>query len=234
MALVIGFESSSKRYRRYLESGQSDKNPKDVAFRLPQGTKKGDRVLYFVGADLQYFVGFGTIVSNQKIGRSGLWEGMPYWLTSPEKMLSRPVPGADVEAATGFAIPKRQLVVEQRLESAVWKSARGKPLIQTERAMEGATTEARSRYRDPGLRQSAIQLAKGFCAACDVDFARTPGGLGRHCLVVHHKKQLRDTDQIRETKLSDLAVVCANCHMMIHSDPAKALTVAQLRRKLRT
>jgi predicted HNH restriction endonuclease len=27
-------------------------------------------------------------------------------------------------------------------------------------------------------------------------------------------------------------VVCANCHMMIHADPDKALSIVQLRRKL--
>jgi predicted HNH restriction endonuclease len=51
-------------------------------------------------------------------------------------------------------------------------------------------------------------------------------------LVVHHKQQLKDTDQPRETKLSDLAVVCANCHMMIHADPDQALSILQLQRRL--
>jgi predicted HNH restriction endonuclease len=44
-------------------------------------------------------------------------------------------------------------------------------------------------------------------------------GLGRHCLVFHHKKQLRDTDQMRETGLSDLAVLCGNRHLLVHANP---------------
>jgi 5-methylcytosine-specific restriction protein A len=65
-----------------------------------------------------------------------------------------------------------------------------------------------------------------------VNFGKKHDGLGKHCLVVHHKKQLKDTDQPRETKLSELATVCANCHMMIHSNRMKALTLAQLKKKL--
>ena len=53
------------------------------------------------------------------------------------------------------------------------------------------------------------------------------------CLVVHHKKQLKDTDQPVETRVSDLAVVCANCHMMIHSNRERALTLVQLRKLLK-
>ena len=59
------------------------------------------------------------------------------------------------------------------------------------------------------------------------------GGKGEKCLVVHHKKQLKDIDQPVETRVSDLAVVCANCHMMIHVNRDKALTLAQLRKSLK-
>ena len=149
-------------------------------------------------------------------------------------MLDTPVPGDDVATATGFVVPKRESVVPPDLESVVWKAARGRPLVQVERAMEGATTEARSRYRDPRLRQSALQLSKGVCAACGIDYSSQAHGLGRHCLVVHHTKQLKDSDQPRETKVNELAVLCANCHMMIHANPTKAMTVAQLRSKLRS
>jgi 5-methylcytosine-specific restriction protein A len=134
--------------------------------------------------------------------------------------------------ATGFPIPRGCGVVPEKVANQVWKAARGLPLIGVERAMEGATTEARSKYRNPQLRQAALQLANGACAACGIRDSEIHPQLGRHALVVHHKKQLKDSDQPRETKISDLAVVCANCHMMIHQDPAKALTIAQMRKRV--
>lgn len=233
MALVIGFESSHRRYQQALERGWDDSDPADVAFWLPDKARKGDRILYFVGGRFRYFVGHSYVESNVRTGRSGHWKGIEYWHTGPVRLLDTPVPGDDVTAATGFVVPLRSSVVPPEVERAVWKSARGRPLVQVERAMEGATSEARSRYRDPRLRQTALQLANGVCAACQVDYKKASHGLGRHCLVVHHTKQLKDSDQPRETKVSELAVLCANCHMMIHANPAKAMTVSQLRSKLR-
>jgi hypothetical protein len=233
VALVIAYESNTARLLKAIEGGWDDSDPNDVAFWLPDGAKKGDRVLYFVGGRFQYFFGSGRIESNERTGRSGLWKGEPYWYTSKVASLEEPVPGRDVFVATGFKIPRRECIVPVQYEEAVWKAARGKPLIRTELAVEGAGTEARSKYRNPQLRQTALQDARGICEGCGVNYGNKHGGLGRHCLVVHHKKQLKDTDQPRETKLSELAVVCANCHMIIHANRDKALKIDQLRKILK-
>jgi hypothetical protein len=232
MALVIAYESNTARLLRAIENGWDDSDPDEVAFRLPDGAKNGDRVLYFVGGKFQYFFGSGLLESSERIGKSGSWKGVTYWLTSPLRTLAEPVPGRDVEVVTGFKIPRSKCIVPAAIEKDVWKVARGKPLIEIDRAMEGAATEARSRYRNSKLRQTALQNARGICECCGVNYGRKNDGLGRHCLVVHHKKQLRDTEQPKETKLSELAVICANCHMMIHSNRDKALTINQLRKKL--
>lgn len=52
------------------------------------------------------------------------------------------------------------------------------------------------------------------------------------CLQVHHRNQLALEDEPVVTKTADLAVVCANCHMLIHFDPKKALQVEVLRQML--
>ena len=50
---------------------------------------------------------------------------------------------------------------------------------------------------------------------------------------VHHRKQLSSRDTPTVTKVSDLAVVCANCHLLLHLDQEKALGVEELREMLR-
>jgi hypothetical protein len=232
MSLIIGYESDTRRLQRAIESGWDDSKPSEVAFCLPAGTKKDDRVLYYVGGKFQYYFGLARIESNELTGKTGAWKGHSYWITSRIRTFDIPVPGSDVEVATTFKPPRRECVVPKHLERAVWSAARGKPLILVERAMEGATTEARSKYRNPKLRQSALQQAGGRCEGCGGNFTKYAKGLGPHCLVVHHKKQLRDTDQVRETRLSELAVLCGNCHLLVHADPLRALTISQLRRRL--
>jgi predicted HNH restriction endonuclease len=52
---------------------------------------------------------------------------------------------------------------------------------------------------------------------CGFDFHARYGELGVGFAEVHHKKPLSDAPTTgRAVKLADLAIVCANCHRMIH------------------
>ena len=52
---------------------------------------------------------------------------------------------------------------------------------------------------------------------CGLDFEKRYGPLGFACIEVHHKKPLAArTKKGAKTRLQDLAIVCANCHRMIH------------------
>ncbi|MCZ2290606.1 MAG: HNH endonuclease [Burkholderiales bacterium] len=55
---------------------------------------------------------------------------------------------------------------------------------------------------------------------CGFDFARVYGELGAGYAHVHHLHPLAQSDKPRATRLADLAVVCANCHAMIHRNGA--------------
>jgi 5-methylcytosine-specific restriction protein A len=51
---------------------------------------------------------------------------------------------------------------------------------------------------------------------CGFDFSAVYGELGHGFAHVHHTKPLGDRTSASNTKLADLAIVCANCHAMIH------------------
>jgi hypothetical protein len=232
MQTLIAYASSSREYLKWLEAKRPDRAPSEVPFLFPGEARTGDRYLLVVGGADQTYVGWGRVESNWQTGR-GAWAGHDFIYTTRASLFREPKRGSDIEAATGFRIPRRKQVIPDEFVAGVWRAVTGKKLTPTDRAVEGILTETRSRYRHPGLRLAALQRAKGRCECCGVNFHRRASGLGSKCLVVHHKKQLKDTDQPRETRLSDLAVVCANCHMMIHANPAKALSVGQLRTLLK-
>ena len=98
-------------------------------------------------------------------------------------------------------------------------------------ALEGRQHEysAISRSRNGALRLAALQAAKGTCAVCAMDFSSVLGGIGSAVLEVHHRKQLSSYDVPTVTSIDDLAVVCSNCHALIHSDAKTAFTVEALR-----
>ncbi len=69
------------------------------------------------------------------------------------------------------------------------------------------------------------------CEVCGFDFAATYGELGDGFCEVHHLKQLSESDGEVETKLEDLAIVCSNCHRIIHrQDPM--LTIEKLKEEI--
>lgn len=98
-------------------------------------------------------------------------------------------------------------------------------------ALEGEPIEHRGyrHKRDQRLRRAALDASHGVCEACTTDFTNVLEGKGVRVLQVHHRRQLSMLDEPKMNKGKDLAVVCANCHALIHLNPKKALTVSALK-----
>ncbi|WP_392962891.1 HNH endonuclease [Streptomyces sp. LN245] len=78
----------------------------------------------------------------------------------------------------------------------------------------------RARERNRGLRKKKIEsvLRKGGtleCEACGFDFEEVYGDRGAGYVECHHVVPLHEAGE-GNTKLGDLALICANCHRMIH------------------
>jgi len=83
-----------------------------------------------------------------------------------------------------------------------------------------------AKKRDALSRQGALR-----CEACDFDFVVFYGAMGEGFCEVHHVVPLSEADGEIQTSLDDLAIVCANCHRMIHRN-VPFLTVAALRAEI--
>jgi len=86
------------------------------------------------------------------------------------------------------------------------------------------------RERDPRLRAEALALHGLSCAVCGFDFGEVYGKWGEGFAEVHHREPLGDGGSgKRETDpRTDLVVLCANCHRMVHRSKGKTLTVEEL------
>ncbi|GAA1879247.1 HNH endonuclease [Asanoa iriomotensis] len=76
------------------------------------------------------------------------------------------------------------------------------------------------RERDPKLRRKKIAEAEQrglriVCEACGFDFAKVYGARGAGYIECHHRVALSVSGQTT-TRLADLALICSNCHRMIH------------------
>ncbi len=90
------------------------------------------------------------------------------------------------------------------------------------------------RERDPKAIKQAKEKAKiekrFFCEVCLFDFKKQYPGLGDDFIECHHKQPI-SKGGIRKTKAGDLAIVCANCHRMLHRKyiSGEYLTIDELR-----
>jgi 5-methylcytosine-specific restriction protein A len=89
-------------------------------------------------------------------------------------------------------------------------------------AAEGAILMARHirRERDPKLRKAKLEQVKSAgsavsCEVCGFDFESTYGERGRNYIEIHHIVPLHVSGPVR-TRLGDLALVCSNCHRILH------------------
>jgi HNH endonuclease len=71
------------------------------------------------------------------------------------------------------------------------------------------------------------------CEACGLSETTLPAQIGESCFEVHHLELLAAREHPSPTTLDDLALLCANCHRMIHrSNPM--LSPAELAQHLRS
>ncbi len=135
-------------------------------------------------------------------------------------------------------------VKEYNLATGKWVLVRGAKLVLP--AVETADVElsffegrqrrqfVSHRNREAALRRAkikeAISAGRLTCEVpnCGFDFEERYGEIGQGYAQVHHKTPLRSAPpEGRKVNLSDLAIVCANCHAMIHrygdSRPLKGL-----------
>lgn len=107
---------------------------------------------------------------------------------------------ADVESRTGladeFAIPPQASITETRKYAY-------------HRKVERNRTAARYAKKFHGNR----------CQACDLDFAERYGEIGRGFIEAHHLRPIATLEEgvpVKYDVAADFAVLCSNCHRMIH------------------
>lgn len=92
-------------------------------------------------------------------------------------------------------------------------------------------------HRDRERSQAVVNRAKSLrlkndpllrCDACGFSFVETYGDLGKEFVEAHHKVPLAKLEIGTKTKVEDLAMVCANCHRMLHRDD-DTLSIEQLK-----
>jgi hypothetical protein len=118
--------------------------------------------------------------------------------------------------------PSIESIVESDLDS-----------ILAEEQFEGMRGQRFITYyeRNPKLRSEAISIHGYKCMACGFDFEQRYGERGSNYIEVHHLNPISSLEgETRVDPERDLAVVCSNCHSMIHLKKDEVLSLDELRK----
>lgn len=72
---------------------------------------------------------------------------------------------------------------------------------------------------------------KLICEACEFDFQKFYGDIGKDFIECHHRTPLANIKVSTQTTINDLALVCSNCHRMLHRE-ISTLTLEELRLRI--
>lgn len=86
--------------------------------------------------------------------------------------------------------------------------------------------------RNPVLRKEAIKIHGLNCMVCGFNFEAQYGELGANFIHVHHINPLYKSGLQIINPQTDLAVLCPNCHAMIHRDRNSIMSVWDLKQRI--
>ena len=221
--------------RKLAERGKSEK------WTINKAALPGDRVVFYLIRPISSFVA-SAMVASKPIFRDQHWVNQYLAKIEDVQLFPRGVHLGEAQKQFpewGFLRqPRRSTQVPEDMAQAFIQYFDALeeeiPAVAEESDVEGLKYEVThfARKRSRALRNTALIKAKGVCSVCQRDFSLLLNGRGVRVLQVHHRKQLSTGKVPSVTKESDLVVVCANCHLLLHMDHGKALKVERLRKML--
>ncbi|WP_273049471.1 HNH endonuclease [Pseudoalteromonas sp.] len=90
-----------------------------------------------------------------------------------------------------------------------------------------------ARERDSSITRKAkakrlAETGKLSCDVCSFDFLDAYGELGHGFIEAHHMLPVSELTGSTKTKIKDLALVCSNCHRMLHRQK-KVISISKLK-----
>lgn len=131
---------------------------------------------------------------------------------------------SDIKLLNQIASNIKQVADNHELSKEIYKIGNDE-MSETDSVKEGQVLYKLHKLRERNrkiidAKKKTVLKEKGEikCEACDFDFEKTYGELGKGYIECHHLIPLSNFHVNKETTLDDLALICSNCHRMIHKD----------------
>ncbi|WP_244216286.1 HNH endonuclease [Phytopseudomonas daroniae] len=112
-------------------------------------------------------------------------------------------------------------------EPDIHEASEGKVLTRLHRVRERSRGLVERKKKHALSRHGKLE-----CEACGFDFQQRYGNAGIGLIDVHHLRPLHTLEPGQKTRLDDLALLCANCHRVVHAG-RHWLSLEELKQTLR-
>jgi hypothetical protein len=155
----------------------------------------------------------------------------PLWIGGPHDDLIANLSAARARGGTVFKVTPQQWGALTQFSADDPAKATAVSLIETRKYRMHKRIE-----RNPSASREVKKLQGFRCKACQLDFKEMYGALGEDFIEVHHLRpisSLQDGEVATYDSATDFAVLCANCHRMIHRLPDPS-NLEELKARIRT
>ncbi len=243
--LIFEFTKAGKAFLNPLELDKetADYSPRSTSIKLsPEEIKQRRGWVESAMAEFRT-IGHDAFLDKYSKGTPPMWvylvhEGIAY----PAKALWAGALSREISPATtrDFKTGEGRSELERLGFSAFTEQPGRFAVDEVEADLDQVEEEGERQLREIGVlkRSSAIVAATKNrsplqCEVCGFDFEQTYGELGRGYIECHHIEPLNSRGGASApTRVGDLALLCANCHRMVHRK-AQAISIEDLRKQLR-
>lgn len=205
---------------------------------VPKSAAVGDVCAFAHGG--QGIVALGKVLSQPEHVSKGHWQGRYAATVGDIEALAEPVQFSELIAmfpdwkwptyprmyttppdtiAAVLLAALQDYVLERPIDVDAVLAFEGAPHIRRHLVRERDRSVVRAKIEE-------VQRASGSleCEVCGFDFHRAYGSLGKGFCEVHHVLPIGSRIGNEPTRLSDLAIVCSNCHRMLHRSADETIT----------
>lgn len=124
---------------------------------------------------------------------------------------------------------------DEEQETSLWNQETTDESAENAEFESGVEGNKKQRYttyyeRIPENRKQAIKIHGVTCKACDFNFEKKYGSLGKDFIHVHHIKPISQFEKPKKINPeTDLIPLCPNCHSMVHRFKSKTLSLEELK-----
>ncbi len=224
--LIVSVES-------YKELVQTGRLIEDAQWYIKQNWKYievGDEVFIYAGDGDIGIIGYATIQRVAEEKPHGWYVHLEFDLNRCRLLLAKPIHASIVRQWVHY--PRKNVVNLERFENELhrlvpWNSGKRKRKVSVvddeESFPEGREVYELHRARERNSRVIKVAKRKRIkadsllrCEICGFSFVETYGQLGQGFIEAHHTIPVSQLSGEIETKVEDIALVCSNCHRMLH------------------